>query len=98
MRLMRIEIVGGPHDGSTIDIDDSHTRISPVLDPAGAAAFFAGIPLYQEGGKIACGGSTWRRWGRPWATACGASAPPSTGSYWRCTNTNSGRTRDGTSQ
>ena len=50
---MLIEIVGGPHDGSTIELDDKVTRINPVWDdPAGASLLLFGIPLYKEGGKL----------------------------------------------
>ena len=53
---MRIEIRGGPHDGATIEISDNPRPPSDAFDPAKAAAFFAGVPIYQEDGK------TFLRW------------------------------------
>ena len=47
---MRIEIRGGPHDGQEIEISDATRPPSDAFDPAKAAAFFAGVPVYQDGG------------------------------------------------
>ena len=49
---MLIEIMGGPHDGATINIGPAEKRLSYVTDTNGAAAFFAGIPLHMDGDKV----------------------------------------------
>ena len=49
---MRIEIRGGPHDGGTVEISDSPRPPSDAFDPQQAAAFFAGVPIHQEEGRL----------------------------------------------
>ncbi len=46
---MRIEIRGGPHHGVEVEIAESTRPPSDAFDPAKAAAFFAGVPIYQDG-------------------------------------------------